>query len=130
MRISVNGFGKFADTLHIGIPKHADWEAFKNVLSIGGVTYFYAEGCTIGVRYNGAVDPIDVAAQALIVAAAFCGTPVDEMEVVVEEHFNDVDESKVAAEVQSRMLTMPAPAEVSLDRVVMRGEGPPAYWLK
>jgi len=129
MRICMDGFGKYADTLHIDIPKHAEWEEFKNVLSIGGVTYYYTQAGTIGVRYNGSVDPIDVAAQALIVTAAFCETPVEEVEVLVKERFsNDVDEDKVAAEVRSRMLTMSAPADVPLSRVVMRGTAP-AYYL-
>lgn len=129
MRIAVNGFGKYADTLHIDIPKHAEWEEFRNVLSIGGVTYYYTQAGTIGVRYNDSVDPIDVAAQALIVTAAFCEAPLSEVEVTVKERVdNDVNESEVAAEVQSRMLTMSAPDEVSLRQVVARGEGP-AYYL-
>lgn len=130
MRISVNGFGKYADTLHIDIPKLADWEAFTNVLSISGVTYYYTQAGTIGVRYNGSVDPIDVAAQALIVTAAFCNTPLNRVEVVVKERFdNDVDETRVAEEIQSRMLAMPAPAKVPVHQVEPRGTGP-AYWLK
>lgn len=130
MRICMNGFGKYSDTLHIDIPKHAEWEDFRNVLSIGGVTYYYTQAGTIGVRYNRAVDPIDVAAQALIVTIAFCGTSPDEVELVVKESVlnKDVDEEKVAAEVWSRMLKMSAPAEVSLHQVVMRGTGP-AYYL-
>lgn len=129
MRIAVNGFGKYADTLHIDIPKHAEWEGFRNVLSIGGVTYYYTQAGTIGVRYNDSVDPIDVAAQALIVTIAFCEAPLDEVELVVKERVsNDVDEEQVAAEVWSRMLKMSAPAEVSLHQVVMRGTGP-AYYL-
>ena|SRR5687768_786499 len=130
MRIAVNGFGKYADTLHIDIPKHALWEEFRNILSISGVTYYYTQAGTIGVRYNDSVDPIDVAAQALIVTAAFCDTPLEEVELVVKERVSkDVNEAEVAAEVQSRMLTMSsAPDEVSLRQVVARGEGP-AYYL-
>lgn len=130
MRICIGGFGKYADTLHIDILKQAKWEEFRNILAIGGVTYYYTQAGTIGVRYNGAADPIDVAAQALIVTIAFCGIARDEIELVVKEGAinKDVDEERVAAEVWSRMLTMSAPAEVSLDQVVRRGEGP-AYYL-
>jgi len=130
MRVSINGFGRFADTLHIDIPKHADWRGFTDILSIDGVTYFYTQGGTIGVRYRESVDPIDVAAQALIVTAAFCRVPVSELEVEVKERFNhDVDESKVTAEIRSRMLRMPAPSHVPHYLVVMRGLAP-AYYLR
>lgn len=130
MRISINGFGQDADMLHIHIPKHADWMAFTNVLSIGGVICYYTQAGTIGVRYKRSVDPIDVAAQALIVTAAFCDTPLEEVEAVVKKRFiEDVDESRIAGEVRSRMLTMPAPAHVYLYDMEMRGLAP-AYWLK
>ena len=131
MRICIDGFGQFSDTLHIDTPKHTSWRAFTDVLSIGGVTYYYTQGCTVGVRYNGSVDPIDVAAQALIVTAASCNTPLDEVEVVVREKVKidvDMDENKIATEVRERMLAMPAPAYVSLDQVVARGTLP-AYYL-
>lgn len=129
MRIAVNGFGRHADTLHIDIPRHAKWEEFRDILSISGVTYYYTQAGTIGVRYNDSVNPIDVAAQALIVTAAFCKTPLCEVEVTVKERVSrDVNEAEVAAEVQSRMLKMSAPAEVSLDQVVKRGQAP-AYYL-
>ena len=130
MRVSIKGFGEFADTLHIDIPRYADWRALTGILSIDGVTYYYTQGGTIGVRYNGAVDPIDVAAQALTVIAAFCQVPVGGLEVRVKERFNcEVDEDRVTAEIHSRMLRMPTPPHVPLYQVVMGGRAP-GYYLR
>lgn len=130
MRICVGGLGKHADTLHVGLPKYAEWAELTSVLSIGGVTYYYTQGCMLGIRYNGSVDAVDVAAQALIVAAAFCDVSVGDVEVVVQDPFvTEVMKEETAREIQARMPTMSAPAEVPLAKVVPRGSGP-AYYLQ
>lgn len=132
MRIGISGFGKYADTLHVDLPKFADWRAFTGVLTIGGVTYYYAQGDTLGVHYNTAVDPIDVAAQTLVLVADFLEVPREELEVVVGArcvHMTAEEKAAVTEELCRRMLTASEPPAVRLSRIEARGDTP-AFYLK
>ena len=116
--------------------------AFTGILSIGGVTYYYTQGGTLGVRYrkqgalwvhyNTAVDPIDVAAQILVLVANFLEVSIEELEVVVGArciHMTVDEKAAVTEELCRRMLTASEPSPVHLSRIQARGDAP-AFYLK
>src|SRR5258708_5110398 len=83
MKVVMNGFNEFSDTLGIDLPKSASWQNLADMLSIAGVRYYILESCWVGVRYSKAVDARDVAAQSLHVIAHCFNTSVSEMAVEV-----------------------------------------------
>lgn len=129
MKVGLDGFGKYADTLHIDLPKHLDWHSLTGLLNIDGVQYFYTQACTVFIRYSKAADLQDVAAQGLRVIADGLGIPLEELSVGI--HDSDVAENAVpelANGIWLRALAASTPEPVPAGSIIPRGIAP-AYYL-
>lgn len=128
MKVSLDGFGKYADTLHIDLPKRLDWHSLTGLLNIDGVQYFHTQACTVFVRYSKAADIQDVAARSLRVITEALGMSLEELSVGI--HDSDVAENAIpelANSIWLRALAVSTPEPVPASNIIPRGTDPVYY---
>lgn len=130
MKISLSGFGEYADTLTIALSTRVRPRDITAVLRIDGVEYYHIQDYTVFVRYSESSDAYSVASRSLRVITECLDVDLEKLSVGIHDRSVDTDSRpELANNIWLQALAEPAPEVISWNDVETRGT-PPVYYRR